>query len=58
MKKNLLSPRQVAAKTGYSEEYIRLLIRTGKIKSSKPNGGRLFVSADALDDFIMGGKDM
>ena len=54
MEKNFLNIREVAEITGYCEEHVRLLVREGKIKSTKPNGGRLFVSVDDLNDFIEG----
>ncbi len=54
MEKKFVNIKEVAKITGYCEEYVRLLIRTGKIKSSKPNGGRLFVSVDDLNDFMEG----
>ena len=54
MEKKFVNIKEVSKITGYSEEHVRLLIRTGKIKSSKPNGGRLFVSVDDLNDFIEG----
>lgn len=57
MEKKFVNIKEVAKITGYCEEYVRLLIRTGKIKSSKPNGGRLFVSVDDLNNF-MGGKEI
>ena len=54
MKKILLSTKEVANLTGYNQEYVRVLIRSGKLKSSKPNNGRLFVSVDDLNDFMSG----
>ena len=54
MEKKFLNIKQVAEITGYCEEHVRLLVRTGKIKSSKPNGGRLFVSISDLNNFIEG----
>ena len=55
MEKKFVNIKEVAKITGYCEEHVRLLVREGKIKSTKPNGGRLFVSIDDLNDFI-GGK--
>lgn len=57
MKKSLLTTREVANITGYSTEYVRELIRLGKLKSIKPNGGRIFIRRVDLNDF-MGGKDV
>lgn len=57
MKKSLLTTREVANTTGYSTEYVRELIRLGKLKSIKPNGGRIFIRRVDLNAF-MGGKEV
>lgn len=54
MEKKFVNIREIAKITGYCEEHVRLLVREGKIKSTKPNGGRLFVSVDDLNNFIKG----
>ena len=55
MGKKLLTTREVANLTGYSTEHVRELIRMDKMKSIKPNGGRIFISQADLNEF-MGGK--
>ncbi len=57
MGKSLLTTREVANITGYSTEYVRELIRQDKLKSIKPNGGRIFIRRADLNDF-MGGRDV
>lgn len=57
MGKSLLTTREVANITGYSTEYVRELIRQDKLKSIKPNGGRIFIRRADLSDF-MGGRDV
>ena len=57
MGKSLLTTREVANITGYSTEYVRELIRQDKLKSIKPNGGRIFIRRADLNDF-MGGKEV
>ncbi|NLB80121.1 MAG: helix-turn-helix domain-containing protein [Clostridiaceae bacterium] len=43
---------QVSQITGFCEEHLRLLTRNGKLKSVKPNGGRIFVSKKDLTEFM------
>ena len=57
MGKSLLTTREVANITGYSTEYVRELIRQDKLKSIKPNGGRIFIRRVDLNAF-MGGKEV
>lgn len=52
MERNLLTTRDVANITGYSTEYVRELIRQGKLKSIKPNGGRIFIRRGDLNYFL------
>ena len=52
MERSLLTTRDVANITGYSTEYVRELIRQGKLKSIKPNGGRIFIRRGDLNDFL------
>ena len=57
MEGKLLTPKEVAKITGYCEMYVRELIRKGKLKSFKPNGGRIFIKRSDLNNFI-GGKEV
>jgi len=57
MEEKLLTPKEVAKITGYCERYVRELIRKGKLKSFKPNGGRIFIKRSDLNNFI-GGKEV
>lgn len=52
MEQKLLTTRDVANITGYSTEYVRELIRQGKLKSIKPNGGRIFIRRGDLNYFL------
>lgn len=57
MGEKLLTTKEVAKITGYCEEHVRILTRTGKLKSFKPNGGRIFIKRSDLNNF-MGGKEV
>ena len=52
MEQKLLTTREIANITGYSTEHVRELIRQGKLKSIKPNGGRIFIRRGDLNDFL------
>lgn len=52
MNGDFLTITQVSQITGFCEEHLRLLTRNGKLKSVKPNGGRIFVSKKDLSEFM------
>lgn len=52
MNEDFLTIAQVSQITGYCEEHLRLLTRSGKLKSVKPNGGRILVSKKDLSEFM------
>ena len=52
--KKLFSTRDVADIIGYSTEHVRELIRQGKLRSVKPNGGKMFITRSALNEFMNG----
>mgnify|MGYP000898967289 CR=1 FL=1 len=56
-KNELYSIKEAAEAAGYSVTHIRELARRGKIRSIKPNGGKRFITKDALNDFLNGSAD-
>ena len=52
MNGDFLTITQVSQITGFCEEHLRLLTRNGKLKSIKPNGGRILVSKKDLSEFM------
>jgi excisionase family DNA binding protein len=57
IKNELYTIKQASEETGYSAAHLRKLVRIGKIKAIKPNGGKVFIPGEALDAFLNGKVD-
>jgi len=53
-KVRLTDVKRAASITGYRPETLRRLIRQGKIKAVKPNGGKFLIFETSLVDFLKG----
>lgn len=54
MGNELMTIKRAAEYTGYSTAHLRVLVKKGKIKAIKPNGGKLIIREDDLNVFLQG----
>ena len=54
MGKELITIKQAAEYTGYSIAHLRVLVKRGRIKAIKPNGGKLLILEEDLNVFLQG----
>lgn len=55
--KPLLTVTEAANYIGYHRDTVQRLVRSGRIRALKPNGGRYLIRQVDLIDFLEGGKD-